>query len=523
MKKFANIGSVIRNIVEGFSGSHFMVEYRLTKQLNEMHNKLCEFSEQVEQQYDLLQLAREYIVVRDPSSRIIFWNRGAELGYGWTAAEAAGVLIHDLLQTRFPKPIEEVHVELYKTGYWQGEVVQTTKNGSKITVASHWTLKRDRQGKPHSILEINHNITEVKALEKSLQLARDKQFRAVFDSMYQLTGVLTPDGILIDINKTALSLVGCKYSNVVNRRFWDTPWWNHSWEAQEKVREAIKKAAQGDFVRFEVKHIDKNDNIAIMDFSIKPVFDETGKVTMLIPEARDITAQKNFEQEMARLSRLDLVGEMAAAIGHEVRNPMTTVRGYLQMLQKNDPEKSCYKIMIDELDRANLIISEYLSLAKNKSSEMKLNNIAEIVNGMNPLLSAATLERKVNISISAKPENISPTFLDEKEIRQLILNLFRNALEASPAGGVVAIDVYQKNKEIVLSVQDQGQGIPKEMLDKLGTPFFTTKPNGTGLGLAVCYRIVTRHNAAIRVKSDSKGTKFDVIFPVGTDKKSPGN
>lgn len=232
---------------------------------------------------------------------------------------------------------------------------------------------------------------------------------------------------------------------------------------------------------------------------------------------RDIGQRKQFEKEMHRLDRLNLVGQMAAGIGHEIRNPLTTVRGFLQLLSGKDnclQYKEFFSLMIDELDRANTIITEFLSLAKDRAIELKMNNINNIIEAMLPLISSDANASQVNINIDLA--GVPDILLDEKEIRQLILNLVRNGFEAMDAGGELSISTYAENDEIILAVKDQGGGIAEDIIEKLGTPFFTTKDKGTGLGLAVCYSIAARHKAKIKVVTGKTGTTVLVRFPVST-------
>jgi len=239
----------------------------------------------------------------------------------------------------------------------------------------------------------------------------------------------------------------------------------------------------------------------------------TNQLNGIIIYVRDITAKLGVEQEMARLERLNLIGEMAAGIGHEVRNPMTTVRGFLQLL---GGKKECaryrefYDLMIEELDRANSIISEFLSLAKNRAVDLRPVNLNSVVNTLLPLImaDATNLDKNIKTNLKAIPSIL----LDEKEIRQLILNLVRNGLEAMSPGGSLSIKTYSDGTGVIMSVEDQGEGIMPEHLSKIGTPFFTTKENGTGLGLAVCYSIAARHNASIKVDTGPNGTTFSVVF-----------
>jgi len=227
----------------------------------------------------------------------------------------------------------------------------------------------------------------------------------------------------------------------------------------------------------------------------------------------DISQRRMFKREMARLDRLNLVGQMAVGIGHEIRNPLTTVRGFLQLLGDKEEFQQFmdyFELMIEELDRANSIITEFLSLAKNKIVDLRPLCLDFVIGKLFPLLQADARVRDKDIIMELEATEV--LLLDEEEIRQLILNLARNGLEAMSAGGKLTIRTFMDCEEAVLVVEDQGSGISNEDLEKIGTPFFTTKENGTGLGLATCYSISARHNAAIQIETGPSGTTFSVRF-----------
>ncbi|MDF2572954.1 MAG: kinE 2 [Sporomusa sp.] len=244
-----------------------------------------------------------------------------------------------------------------------------------------------------------------------------------------------------------------------------------------------------------------------------PLIDENGLYISFEGIIRDISARKTLEQDVSRLDRLNTVGQMAANVAHEIRNPLTTVSGYLQFFQKKS-EFSSYKdhfnLLISELDRANLIIKEYLSLCQNKSRDMGFHQLNSIVQDIYPLIKAAANATSMDVHFIPGP--IPEIHLDEKEIRQLLLNLVRNGLEAMKPGGTVTIRTYMRNGDVFLETQDYGTGIPPHILENIGKPFLTTKESGTGLGLAVVYRIANDHQATIQVESGPKGTTFNVIF-----------
>lgn len=245
-----------------------------------------------------------------------------------------------------------------------------------------------------------------------------------------------------------------------------------------------------------------------------PVRDENGVLTAVECIIRDATARKDLEQELFRLDRLNIVGQMAANIGHEIRNPLTTVRGYLQVMsRKQEFEKygDNFRLLLDELDRANALITEYLSLSKNRLTDQQPRNLNTIVESLFPLIlaDAAMTNHVVRIELGELPE----LPLDEKEIRQLLLNLVRNGLEAMEPGKTLTIRTCADDNAVILAVRNEGAEIPPEILEKLGIPFFTTKEKGTGLGLAICYSIANRHRAKITIDTGPQGTTFSVVFP----------
>ena len=219
-------------------------------------------------------------------------------------------------------------------------------------------------------------------------------------------------------------------------------------------------------------------------------------------------------EKMTRLDRLNTIGEMAASIAHEIRNPMTTVRGFLQFMSNKQEfikQKGNFALMISELDRANSIISEFLSLAKDRAIDFSETNLNTIIQDLYPLLQADALcnDCEIILNLSILPQ----VSVDPNSIRQLILNIVRNGLDAMPKQGIIHISTEMIGAKVLLSIKDSGIGIPLEIRDKLGTPFFTTKENGTGLGLAICYRIVQQHAATLTVDSKlGEGTTFTISF-----------
>jgi PAS domain S-box-containing protein len=355
------------------------------------------------------------------------------------------------------------------------------------------------------------DITERKHSEEALRQS-EKRFYKIFNNSPDIINIIKmEDGRYIDVNKKYVEILGYTYDEVLGR----TPEELNIWLDENQIHETFFKvlSKQGNINNYEIKLRTKSGSIitALCSTEIINLNDEICWLNVM----KDITGEKRMEAEMARLDRLNLVGEMAAGIGHEIRNPMTAVKGYLQLFQEKKEfvkYREQLDLMVEELDRANSIITEYLSLAKNKATDLKRRSINKIIKSIYPLLQADAIKEDKTIELDL--EDTPLLLLDEKEIRQVIINLVRNGLEAMQPGGNLFIRTVHEGREVVLSVQDQGTGISEEILQKLGTPFFTNKENGTGLGLAVCYGITARHNAAIGVDTGPMGTTFQVRFNI---------
>lgn len=369
------------------------------------------------------------------------------------------------------------------------------------------------QERTRELVALNQDLlTEVierKKTESSLRQLQ-AQYQALVENNPDIIMRFDKELRCLYANPAIKFVTGKLAEDVIGKYIWDMGFGIEKSETLQK--HLLSVIESGEQLSFESEQV-HSPGVRYYQAHFVPEFDNNRAVVSVLGIGRDVTEHKLFEKEIARLDRLGLVGQMAASIGHEVRNPMTTVRGYLQLYQRkltSEKDSKTFSIMIEEIDRANAIITEFLSLARNKAVDLKKNNLNEIIKVILPLIQADALHR--GNSINVEFGKIFDLRLDEKEIRQCILNLVRNALEAMPDGGAVTIKTYIENEGVVLSISDEGKGLDSSTLDRLGTPFFTTKENGTGLGLPVCYSIVARHKAKIDVETGSSGTIFYVRF-----------
>lgn len=459
---------------------------------------------------NILETIFEHVVYQDKEMRILWANRATGESYGFTPGQLAGYHCYELW-CQHDKPCPGCPVEkALKTD--KPQEAEIDYPGGKTFIVRGYPV-RDENGNVAGVVKVSLDITGRKLAKEEIR--KLNQFlEVVIDNANVWLNVLDEKANVLIWNRAAETISGYFREEVVGHdKIWEWLYPDEKYrkEITEKAAAIIQK---GEIVEdFETAIKTKGGEERIISWHSRNLVDDKGIPTGSVALGRDITGRKQMEQEMARLDQLNLVGEMAAGIGHEIRNPLTTVRGFLQFLgNKKDcaQYKEYYDLMIGELDRANSIITEFLSLAKNKAMNLNMQNLNSIVKTIHPLILADAMVSGKNVTIEL--EDAPDLLLDDKEIRQLILNLSRNGLEAMSAGGNLVIRTFADGEEVVLAVQDQGKGIKPDILKKIGTPFFTTKDNGTGLGLAVCYSIAARHKAAIKVETGPEGTIFFVHF-----------
>ncbi|MTI80254.1 MAG: PAS domain S-box protein [Firmicutes bacterium] len=401
-------------------------------------------------------------------------------------------------------------------------IICTHKNGSTVYLEIYISPIYDH-GKIISLEGVARNVTTRKVMEEklrqietekrkrmnlNLQLAEDRFKKAFYSSPNIMAVISIQDGKLIDVNKSFESTIGYRREEVLGKTLKRLNFYPKKRDIVKLLRKLRKQEQlQNEKIQFNTK----SDNICIGLLSAEKIL-LTDKDHLLVA-VNDITKLEYYEREMAHIDRLHLIGQMASSINHEVRNPLTTVRGFLQMLGGKNQyvnDKNYFRLMISELDRATSIIAELLLLSKEKPIERKYINLNNIIENIYPLLQADAIIKKVDLVLELQP--LPDLYLDRKAMIQVILNLVRNALEASPGGGKVSIATSVQNEEFILSVSDQGSGIDSTVIEKLGTPFITTKENGTGLGLAICYSIVHQHRAKIYANTNNNGTTFIIKF-----------
>lgn len=401
---------------------------------------------------------------------------------------------------------------------------------------AHSELEQKVQERTLALMESNRallaEVTERQQAESALRES-ERRFRAIFDRVFQFIGLMEPVGTVLEINQTALDFGGIDLDQVVNRPFWEASWWTLSPEIGEALRAAIQRAAEGEFIRYEVDVRGRDDLVATIDFSIKPIRDDEGNVALLIAEGRDITELKRAEaaerareaaeeRERARTRFLQIAA-------HELRNPMASVKGILALLRRRlelgrplGDLTGMTGAMEREIDRLSTLLNEMLQAFQIQEGKLRLHrepvDLTRVLEAaLGPFRAAEERHRFVLSGIDQGPVVVVGDF---GRLEEVVRNLMSNAVKYSP-GGDVQVSLAQTGDEALLSVSDSGMGIPRDQSERVFEGFFRASnlagrdPGGLGLGLYICRELVQQHGGKIWVESDDgMGATFHVALPL---------
>ncbi|MEY8748491.1 ATP-binding protein [Bacillales bacterium AN1005] len=320
------------------------------------------------------------------------------------------------------------------------------------------------------------------------------------------------DGNVLRVNRAFEQLYGWRSREVEGRTLKIIPP-----EAEEERREQHAQLIEGmSITSNETTWMKKDGTRVEVSVSTAPVRDEEGEITALISVSRDITSRNRMEELLRRSEKLTTVGQLAAGVAHEIRNPLTTLRGFLQLQQQtNKLNHRHLDLMLSELERINLIVGEFLILAKPQAVHFQDRDIRFILGDVISLLDSQAHLHGVEFVLSASSDS-AMVHCEENQLKQVFINLLKNGMEAMPNGGSIRIRLHHEEElnRVRIEIKDEGIGIPEEMMPKLGEPFFTNKESGTGLGLMVSQRIIQSHKGMMDIRSVmNKGTTVIIDLP----------
>jgi len=461
------------------------------------------------------------IVIIDDLGSIHFANESCSTVFGYAPDELAGCNIKMLM----PEPYRSEH-DGYLAHYratGETNILGRTrafpvvcKDDRRIEVELSVSRIEVADGKKPLYCGSFRDVTSRKRAEEALAHS-ERRFRAIFDQEYQFVGLLDPEGALLEANRASLHAVGVERSDVVGKPFWDTPWWDHSVEEQERLKQAVRDAATGRFVRFETMFRTKGGPTRTIDFSLKPFRDEEGRVVLLLPEGRDITSVKRAqEREVAMMRAFAEIGEAASVLAHEIKNPITSVNLALRAVAGHLGEEDA--VILDELvgrmEHLEKLMRRTLSLARPLDLEPSECDLGELVHSAVAAVAPELEERSIDVVFDVD-ESLPKFLLDQGLLEEVLTNLLQNAADAVPEGsGRIRVGAGRSGCVVTLFVDDNGPGIPSHVAETLFKPFVTTKASGTGLGLAIARKVVDAHGGAIHATTaPGGGTRFAVELP----------
>ncbi|WDH83482.1 CheR family methyltransferase [Paenibacillus urinalis] len=283
------------------------------------------------------------------------------------------------------------------------------------------------------------------------------------------------------------------------------------------MKDVFKTSLDGETWKGEILSYRKNGEEFWESVKIIPITDKQGQIIHFVKLSEDISERKNAEEMLRKTEMLSAVGQLAAGIAHEIRNPLTALKGFTKLLSKKEDGNAYIEIMLTELNRIEQIVSELLVLAKPQAIEFSEHELEPIIQDVIMLLETQAIMN--NVEITVMYEQKLKVMCVENQLKQVFINVLKNAIEAMPGGGKIDISVtLNENDNIVISFVDNGAGIPEAKLARIGEPFYSTKDKGTGLGLMVSYKIIQNHQGTIHIESEvGRGTGVIIQIPTSNN------
>lgn len=508
-------------------------------------------------QSELINLAHDAILVRDPEARILSWNKGGERLYGWAAQEVVGKVSHTLLQTRFPISQEVVQQTLEQHGLWQGELIHTCRNGTQVVVESRQVLMRDEHGIPSAVLEINRDVTRRRRLEQVEQEAQT-EMKARLDVLQLILDRL-PTGVFL-VQGAQLRLI------LANRAANDL--WGAVWPQGQSMEDFLAQygvglcsedgrlllpadTATGRAMAFGeavyqsqvvVRQPDGTSHSALLstvplddlqELSHLPseltgVFDPSERVVLVVYQ--DVAAIKEAEA---------LKDQFVCMAAHELRTPVTTIAGYTDMMlrraaqQKGNLLDEWQMNKLQEMKQATQqltkLTEDLLDVTRVQGGQLQLRpeltDLVALTRKLTKQLQVTTDQHHLSLQIA---QTHLWTMVDAFRLEQVLTNLLNNAIKYTPQGGLIEITLEEdaRTHEARFRIRDRGMGIPREQQAHIFERFVraenarAARIGGTGLGLYLCRELIERQGGHIHFESEENvGTTFFFSLPILVERK----
>ncbi|MCM3732936.1 ATP-binding protein [Fictibacillus nanhaiensis] len=345
------------------------------------------------------------------------------------------------------------------------------------------------------------------------QVIQDNKFKQLFNHALEAIVLCRSNMEIAEVNERACELLELTRDKLIGENAESFFMKN----GRDVIRRKWKEVMHGNKIRGEFRYRTPEGYIKELEYSCEKDIVDQLHVTIL----KDITDQKLTEQKLLKAETLNVVGELAAGVAHEIRNPLTSLKGFVQLIQNQTDDFNQYlSIILSEVDRIEHIIKEFLVLSKSNSQNFEKASITGIIRDTVDLLNTQAIIKNIEI-LTDVDEDIPHLFCDPMQLKQVFINFIKNAIEASSIGDAVEVNIKtcRESEYVQIQIRDYGCGMDEWVLKKIGKPFFTTKEEGTGLGLMVSNNIIKHHNGKLDVQSKKgRGTNFIISLPLNQEK-----
>ncbi|KKI93933.1 sporulation kinase [Bacillus sp. SA1-12] len=483
------------NIINGF----YMAIMRDITEKRSMEMKLYKSEERFR---EIFENAIDAIMIWRKDGQILRVNQAASRTFELPEEELVTRNILDFIdQTSLN--FARVKKEYFQTGAIREELLFHMPNGQNKEL--EFTSKMDISEGHH--LTIFRNVSERKRMVKVLRESEQK-FRKIFDGAMDGIVLFNNDFEIIEANPTAMRILNLTSEDLISFNLYDLLFSNMN-------RTGVIKKDSNDWEETlqEIMYKFANGEEKILEFTLKNNINENMNLAVF----RDVTEKRELEEQLRKSDTLNVVGELAAGIAHEIRNPMTALKGFIQLLEGSvkDDFSMYFNVITSELSRIESIITEFLILARPQAIKYLKKDIGIIMKETIDLLNAQAILVNVQMKLIVDPD-LPLIYCEPNQLKQVFINILKNAIEVMPMGGQIDATIIRKdNEHVIVSITDRGSGISEDKIKRLGQPFYTTKERGTGLGLMVSYKIIEEHRGSVDVESEEgKGTTFHITLPI---------
>lgn len=465
------------------------------------------------------------ITISDREGHILQANKAYEKIFGWSSQEIRGKrlpCVPDFLMEESLKNIQKILTG--ESVVTRLETVRQRSDGSLLDVSLTVSPILDVRGNVIALSAICRDISERKQAERERhrlhQHLRDSEmkYRALIEQATDAVYVVELNEDNAPSRFIEVNPVGCRRFGYSREELLSLSFSNIVPQDSQMIVRLLEKIKKGQTsFTLQDEYVFPTGKVITTEFSVR-VFNLNGKKVFL-SISRDITERLKTEELLRKSEKLAVVGQLATVMAHEINNPLTAMKGFMQLLKstENENNQGYINIVSSEIERIESITTEFMAVAKPQVVKMQPNNMSVLMDQVLMLLQPQAMMNNIKFRIDLNP-GIPLISCEGNQLKQVFVNILKNAIESMPMGGEILIQLnILDNNQLSIRFIDQGCGIPKERIPYLGEPFYSIKEEGIGLGLMICYKIIETHQGKVFIESEvNKGTTVEVTLPICT-------